>query len=78
MPLGNGPPKYFFEGVEIVIGGLPAFRDHLENASEARKKKLEPDLQSLSVLKFLLDDFFEDLKHDREAKKREAKEANTT
>ena len=65
MPFGAVPPKYFFEGVEIVIGGLPAFRNHMENASEARKKKLEPDLQSLSVLKSMLDDFFEDLKHGR-------------
>ncbi len=74
MPSGNGLPKYFSEGVEVVIGGLPAFRDHLEKASEAQREKRRPILQSLSVLKYMLDDFFEDLKHNQGTNR----EANTT
>jgi hypothetical protein len=73
---GNGPPKFFSEGVEIVIGGLPALRSNLETASRARKEKLEPVLRSLSVLKSMLDDFFEDLKHGEGTEDGETKEVN--
>lgn len=77
MPSDNGPPKYFFEGVELTITGLPAFRNSLENARRAyREEKLEPILKSLSVLYSMLEDFFNDFKPGEDTGDRKARELN--
>ncbi|MBI4117432.1 MAG: hypothetical protein HY451_01995 [Parcubacteria group bacterium] len=61
MPSSNGPPRYFLEAAEMVIGGLPGFSSHYQEAKGARRKKLEPIVQVLLILKSGLTDFFSEI-----------------
>lgn len=77
MPRNNGPPRYFLEAVEMVVGGLPVLLEHFKQASEIRREELEPIIQALSALKSLLGDFFNDLKPDGEIEDEETENINT-